>query len=187
MSINALFDLVIAASIGTGLLASHFGRRVSPAYILPLLALPMLAQAPVAISGQMVLYKMLDNKRGFSAVISELAGKEGPVACKSLALCYWAGKEPQIDFFNTDQAILMGAIPLERLLKPIEERRYAAIQLGDSTYNYAATKSQILPAEVNEAIARGYVVGTTEPMSVFVPRTSVSSTMVHKSAQETLP
>ena len=91
-------------------------------------------------------------------MISELAGKEGPVACKSLALCYWAGKEPQIDFFNTDQATLMGAIPLERLLKPIEERRYAAIQLGDSTYNYAATKSQILPAEVNEAIARGYVV-----------------------------
>ena len=32
--------------------------------------------------------------------INYLAGVQGPVICKDLALCYWAGKPFVVDFFN---------------------------------------------------------------------------------------
>jgi len=39
-----------------------------------------------------------------------LARSKGPVACETLAICYWAHKPMEIDFFNYGQKLVTGSV-----------------------------------------------------------------------------
>jgi hypothetical protein len=46
-----------------------------------------------------------------------------------LALCYWAGKKPEVDVFNTEQQFETGALKDGDLVRALATHRFAAVQL----------------------------------------------------------
>jgi hypothetical protein len=61
--------------------------------------------------------------------IRYLAGLDGPAMCETLALCYWAGKDFEVDFFNLGQKLLTGTMSDDQLLGEIESKRFSVIQM----------------------------------------------------------
>jgi len=55
----------------------------------------------------------------------------GPVACETSALCYWAGKGFELDYFNARQAVLTGRSGTGNVLSLIRGQRFDLIQLQD--------------------------------------------------------
>ncbi len=64
--------------------------------------------------------------------IRVLAAVPGPVACEELALCFWAGKAFELDFFNSRQAVRSGRATEAQLLEPLRQHRYGAVQIVGS-------------------------------------------------------
>lgn len=64
--------------------------------------------------------------------IRVLAAAPGPVACEDLALCFWARKGFELDFFNSRQAIRSGRATEAQLLEPLRQHRYGAVQIVGS-------------------------------------------------------
>ena len=62
--------------------------------------------------------------------IEFLRRADGPAACQDLALCYWAGKPAQIDFFNLQQRIVLGTRNAGEVLHLVDTQYFAAIQLA---------------------------------------------------------
>jgi hypothetical protein len=63
--------------------------------------------------------------------VSRIRAVPGPVACETAALCYWAGKGFEVDFFNARQALLTGRAGAENLLSLLRARKFDLIQLQD--------------------------------------------------------
>jgi hypothetical protein len=84
-----------------------------------------------------------------SREIAFLRSAEGPALCTSLALCYWAGKAPQVDFFNLNQHYARHPEDGRALLRLVSERYFRVMQL------YALAPVRTLP-QLAPAIARGY-------------------------------
>ncbi len=115
---NAQFEMVIALCIAAGIGLAEMAARArwrpmtavaagaaAIALSLPLLFLTarMVSEAPGNIAG-------LDGKaRQWEALIAETSLRVGPAACERLAVCYWAGKGFELDFFNYGQRLLTGA------------------------------------------------------------------------------
>ena len=96
-----------------------------------LLLLPIALHVRPAINGQRELASSLNFKQQWALEIEKIAEQNGPVACESLSLCYWAGKDLEVDFANAGQAIKTGKMPQDILIHFIEAQRFAAIQIGD--------------------------------------------------------
>ena len=58
----------------------------------------------------------------------ELLARPGRVLCEDLALCLWAGKTAEVDFFGTQQAIRHGGPEADTLAGDVENGRFSAIQ-----------------------------------------------------------
>jgi hypothetical protein len=113
---------------------------------------------------------LLNFKQQWALEIEKIAEQNGPVACESLSLCYWAGKDFEVDFFNAGQAIKTGMMPQDILIHFIEAQRFAAIQIGDPNHSYGATSSLRLPLSINEMIARHYEPVGQFPLALYVPK-----------------
>jgi hypothetical protein len=160
VSYNAFFDLAIALGVAMGLLLCELLRRGMGRLVVPivmlLLALPPLTRVPGRI-GQFVAYLSHDGEQREEGRkdIAFLAAQSGPVACEMLALCYWAGKADEIDFFNTEQKIIEGIVSSGSLMEKLDNRIYGAIALTTN-----APREEQLPAavmarmQVNYRIAR---------------------------------
>jgi hypothetical protein len=176
---NALFDLTIATFLCIGFLADRMLRelestRISRAWIPTLVTIavgvPML---PAVIGGLLetlwMIEKMPSERQIWNETIATIARNDGPAACESLELCYWAGKRFEIDFFNYGQALKTGRSNPDRLIELIDRKYFSIIQLhmvgGElSTEN--------LPQIVIEHIKRNYVpiVHATRAVIVLVRR-----------------
>jgi hypothetical protein len=82
-------------------------------------------------------------------------------------LCYWAGKNFEIDFFNTGQAIRKGALDEGVVLRLIDEGSLAAIQVGDPSHVDGALASVLLPTAVNQMIASRYQPLGDYPLTLY--------------------
>jgi len=131
---NTLFDPCIALCVAAGLLVSRLrtsGVKLPIVLITMLLAtLPVLTMVPRRIN---LLFSFIEHRSAQRAQgqadIALLAHLDGRVACEMLALCYWAGKDFEIDFFNTEQKILMGIVRPDVLARKFANRTYAAVVL----------------------------------------------------------
>jgi len=61
--------------------------------------------------------------------IAFLRSADGPAFCTSLALCYWAGKAPQVDVVNLDQHIAIHPENGRALLRLVTARYFGVMQL----------------------------------------------------------
>jgi hypothetical protein len=133
VSYNALFDPTIALCLATSLLLSRLrNRRDAPSVILLvmlLVALPALIRLPRRIGEFTSFGQRAERRAQGERDIAFLAGLSGPVACEMPALCYWAGKPFEIDFFNTKRKIVEGIISPAPLIAKIDSRAYSAVVL----------------------------------------------------------
>jgi hypothetical protein len=94
--------------------------------------------------------------------VAFLAGTPGPVMCENLALCYWAGKRPEVDVFSFQQRVRLGWIDPRDLQTQIDGGYFAAIQLG--------ALEQYFDPRILDALSRAYVRYRSDRFGVFLVR-----------------
>ena len=78
---------------------------------------------------------------GFAQGIRFVRERQGRAVCQEQALCYWAGKAPEVDFFNFWEYLSAGRLDEGALLSEIRARQFAVIQLGASPADGSAWQS----------------------------------------------
>ncbi|MGE0665514.1 MAG: hypothetical protein AB7O49_03050 [Sphingomonadales bacterium] len=112
---NAQFEMFIALAVaaGAGVAAVDHDGWLRPRWLgwmlaavvflpLALQAGSMLTQAPGRLA------RLPDNLRNWEAMTDMVRTQPGPVACERLAVCYWADKGFELDFFNYGQQLHEG-------------------------------------------------------------------------------
>ncbi|HWY62015.1 MAG TPA: hypothetical protein VNW15_08970 [Rhizomicrobium sp.] len=96
--------------------------------------------------------------------IAALARQRDPVMCETLALCYWAGRTPQVDAFGFNQAIRRGIRPTRDLTRLLDVQAFSMIQLQPvSIFNS--------PSPLWPAIVRNYYLEHQDRNGLFlIPR-----------------
>ncbi|HEX3973205.1 MAG TPA: hypothetical protein VHX19_17885 [Stellaceae bacterium] len=170
---GVLFDLTIALAIGCGLLIDRlqqaYGRR-KPAWAA---AAMLMAASPVMAALPLSLFQMNDamsqaaaKNAAVNADVAFIAGTNGPAACQTLALCYWAGKPETLDFYNTNQKIAKGLLGEEAIATLIEKRYFAVVELDT-----APPPEQSLPEAAIESLHALYRVAHTDGgLRFYVPK-----------------
>ena len=98
--------------------------------------------------------------------VKYIASIEGPVACESLALCYWAHKPFEFDMFAVGQKLESGVLRKDAFNGVIEAHYFKSIQMYGRTTNR-------LPEFAMESIRRNYDLAPKSGDQTFLlPRTS---------------
>jgi len=136
---NCFFDLVIASCTLSGIIVSRAMQAVGARYpqvrFLPLAL--VLGVATLAIKP--LLTARWNLQGGDAAALAALTAADvarirevaGPVACETTALCYWAGKGFELDYFNARQAMLTGRSGEDNVLSLLRAQKFSLIQLQD--------------------------------------------------------
>jgi hypothetical protein len=96
--------------------------------------------------------------------IAVLARQKDPVICETLALCYWAGRAPQVDAFGINQAFQRGMRPASDLTRLLDKHAFSMIQLQPRSIFYP-------PSPLWEAIVRDYYLEHQDRNGMFlIPR-----------------
>jgi hypothetical protein len=140
VSYNALFDVLIGGTAASMLaveqLAERVGRRrlgpplVRALALLPL-CIPVLLRASPEIRDTPTRIALLPLRVARVEADREfLAAQVGPALCEQPALCYWAGKDYEVDAFHTVEKLASGALPLRQLDELLEEQRFAVLHVS---------------------------------------------------------
>lgn len=165
---NALFDLIMAimlaaAMLGQGLSDRLAGRTWTRPAAAPLQALPFFFVAPHADDNYLGLRADLDHQSQWQDAISSIAHADGPVLCAQLSLCYWAGRQSELDFFNFGQRAVRDPQLAIDAAAQVNTEKQAMIEednlAGDSR----------MPSVFNTAVAQHYRVLAKEPTVLRVP------------------
>jgi len=166
VDVNVLFDLVIASSVACGLFGQRFGA---------LLPVPCRLRAPAIIAGAFAILifpswkQALDQGRElvrqdrtelpqYRDLLTVIAAARGPVACETPSLCYWAGKDFTLDFFNYGMKLRTGVVRNERLKQRLARGDFAYIQtIGHPAAPHAMIR-KILGDELSDYIDQRYMV-----------------------------
>lgn len=163
VDINAHFETFIALSIAAPL-AVERPRRERMIGVGFLIAL--------AIAGALLEAKEVSQlprrRTAWDAMQQYIAAIPGPVACEVQALCYWAGKEFELDFFLYSQrALKAGQAPL--LDRVLGERRWAGVMIGsDGARNAAERARDPVVARVTRAMRPIFI--DSDGRRLMVPR-----------------
>lgn len=136
---NCFFDLAVATCIVSGIVVSRamqsLGARYPSAQFFPLALTTGLATLAV----KPLLTAKWNLQGGDAATLAALTATDlariravpGPVACETTALCYWAGKGFELDYFNARQALLLDRAGQANLLSLLRSQKFDLIQLQD--------------------------------------------------------
>jgi hypothetical protein len=58
-----------------------------------------------------------------------IAGRPGHALCEELALCFWAGKSVEVDFFNWQQHARQGSRRADEIAQLLDQRYFSIVQL----------------------------------------------------------
>lgn len=173
-SASLFFDLLIASSLGAGLLLQQAPRVVPvsrPAAVRAAVAAAYVVGIGLSLPGDPL--KLLGSgiraaEAATRADVAFLAGLEGPVMCETLALCYWAGKPLEVDTFNARQGFLAGGHDEQVLLDLLEAGGFAAIQLTGS--DPGRDDERISQAFIDRLHERYRLVRTSANGDFYTPR-----------------
>jgi hypothetical protein len=162
---NAMFDADIALVLCAALLLDRLDRElwIVVAAILYVVPLGLLLRN---VDGDWTnfpywLHPMADERREATSEILLLRSSPEPVLCEMLSLCYWAGKTAEVDVFNIDQRIradIRSEVPLVRM---IETRRFAMVELE-------VLKPFPIAGEAEQALMRNYEIVRRDDERVFL-------------------
>jgi hypothetical protein len=163
VDVNAMFDADMALALGAGLAINRLPSRnvLAILYALPLGLVLWQAADSEWLSSDFWIHPA----RGEAAIahrdIVFLKAHRGPALCEMLSLCYWAGKQAQVDVFNVEQQFLTGARSDASLLQQIDGRYFSALQF-ESLSPFALTP------RIREAVMRKYRIDHTDDAGVFL-------------------
>jgi len=172
VDVNAMFDCDIALALGAAVAADRVGHTSSRQAALAPIAIALLCFAPLAFdalrnadddwrSSAFWLSPMRDERALAQADISFLRAAKGPAMCESLSLCYWAGKEAEVDVFNLDQQLQSHARDAGAFIHLLDKHYFAAVELD-------ALSPFPLPMSVQTAFARNYRVHHIDDEGAFL-------------------
>jgi hypothetical protein len=163
--VNIVFDLIIALCICTGLAGEQAlsalgdaARPWAPAAIACVMASACLPGFSAALED--AAESLRDDRaqrREYAELIAQLASSRGPVACEMLSLCYWAGRDFDIDSHNYLQKMLTGSVDPAALRKRIEERYYAYIQATAPPKRASPPTATMFGADLSREVDQRYV------------------------------
>lgn len=136
---NCFFDLAVASCILAGIIAARAMQALAARYpqagFLPLaltVGVATLAIRPLLVARWNFLGGDAAALAALTATdVARIRAVPGPVACETAALCYWAGKRFELDFFNARQALLTGRAGEDNLLTLLRTRKFDLVQLQD--------------------------------------------------------
>lgn len=161
---NIFFDATWAMCLGAALaLRQLLGRprtsgwvAVAVAMWFVVAAVPLTVRLATARSERAALRESV-------AGIDFIRSHPGPAACERLALCFWAGKEPAVDFFNLQQAMRRNVALQNALVESVNATVFKVIQIE--------RPGRDLGGAFNQALANHYRVAITTSEGVyFVPQ-----------------
>lgn len=165
VDVNAMFDADIALALGTALAMNRLteGKRgvvAAAAFAAPV----MIAAAGTMSDADEWFHPMRDEALQARSDIAFLALHPGPAACATLTFCYWAHKPATLDMFNLGEDFKTGARRDSGLVRLIEARHFAVIQLDPDA-------PEPLGENVAKAIKRAYRLDHADDDGEFyVPR-----------------
>jgi hypothetical protein len=71
-------------------------------------------------------------EQDFANAVEYVKSRPGPALCESLLLCFEAGKPDEFDAFAVDQLVKTGRVRETEILRLLNERHFAVIQLGNT-------------------------------------------------------
>ncbi len=150
VNVNAHFEALIAACLAGAAALQLPGRPLRGpwraaawALLVPFaVLLPLTARAERAeFTGEPAA------ARAWGEMRARIAAAPGPVACETLALCYWAGKDFELDVFLYGQHVTR-THDASALLRALDERRFAAVQLDAPHLPHLGDVANPVPALV---------------------------------------
>ena len=179
VSINVVFDLVIAASIGLGLAWDRIetlspranGWRIA---IVAALLIRVGSGVPYA-NAALVLDarergRLQEQSSSLAALRDRLKPIKGPVACETLSACIWAGHRNEIDLWKLHFETTLGPFMDTRwVLQGITEGRFGAVVLFGESSPVLDRHMPGLATALTAGYAAPQIIGGT---SLFVPKIS---------------
>lgn len=162
---NAFFDFLIAAVLAVAVGVEYVRTRVAHGgWLYPLLGSAVAAgccavflfEAVGQWPARMLALRETDRREAAALKIigdiRRLGG--GAAACEELSLCYWAGSDFKVDFFNYGQKLATSALPPANCAETFSAQSIALVQVnspqGEPRLSFR------LPPSCNAAIARTY-------------------------------
>lgn len=170
---NTLFDLVIAMMLGcalfAGFLIERYGKTdrtmaMATALAAILFAARFVMLAPHALSSYELVTEELAQQPQWAATIERVRTEPGRIACETMALCYWAGRHSEIEFFNFGQRALLDPGYDAAFTQAVQDGSIGLIQLDPD-----AGAHRLSPA-LEALIATRYVAVQSTPTVLMVPR-----------------
>lgn len=136
---NCFFELAVASCILAAILVQRIVSAAVPRYS----SVRYLPLAFAVVLGTLAIKPLLTarwNLQGGDAAawaaatakdLDRIRAVPGPVVCETTALCYWAGKGFEIDYFNARQALLRGRAGDQNVLSLLRSQKFDLIQLQD--------------------------------------------------------
>jgi hypothetical protein len=134
VSINIAFDLVIAASIASGIAYDRLGRSPHPAIWRSLLIAALIVRVAIGMPNPFAAlreHRAAQRDAETAAVrevVARLRALPGPVLCEALAACVWAGHASAADLWKLRFEATLGPF-MDRpgLIEAIAQRQFGAI------------------------------------------------------------
>lgn len=155
VSVNALFDLVIASCIALGVALSRFGEisgierfgvRRAQRWIIALLCLRLVilpqSEFMELVSGSGSAPRFFTTiAPNYQTALGIMRQAQGPALCEDLALCYWSGHQSAYFSYNATIAFLSGTHDVNTLRQQIAGGRYRLIELDGNSPLLAAARA----------------------------------------------
>ncbi len=168
VSASQMMDVSMAVALGAAL---YWSRAGAARWMLPGLSFVAGFQAVMLVLSFLGLWAqrpslpdLMGTRYATRYDTRVIAFHRNPVLCETLALCYWAGRTPQVDAFGISQAFQRGVRPASDLTRLLDARAFSMIQL--------APRSAFLPpSPLWSAIVRNYYLEHQDKNGQFlVPR-----------------
>ena len=160
VNVNVLFDVAFAFSPLVALAVSNGGGARRRNICAVLVLIPLLAGLP---SGQRTFAQRMgiaQHPGRNDVAIAKIAAAPGPVACQTLALCYWANRQSEIDFFNFGQVLKTDKRAMHAFVETLRAGRFALIQ---------ASGTNALPGKAAAAFEEAYREVMDKPVRLWAP------------------
>jgi hypothetical protein len=164
--VNSLFDLILALCICAGLageraasmLASAARPWTSAAIGLVIAAVCFPSFAAALQDGAKTVREDRAQRRDYAELIEQIASSKGPVACEMPSLCYWAGRNFDIDPHNYLEKIRKGKVDLTFLRRRIDGGYYSYIQATSAPERTGLPTTHMFGDDLSRDVEEHYVI-----------------------------
>ncbi len=152
---NVFLEAWVALAIAFSLIGSTLGLSGSNAFLrdgLVALGMALLLIMTARTHWSMALpslHTLSARELATSDAIATARNSPGRVACETSAICYWAGKPTELDFFNIGQQLRLGDVSIRHVLESLDERQVLLFQFSSGSPEIGSTR---FSDEFNQAL-----------------------------------